>query len=61
MFSPRRPESLMCPAEFTEAGFSIERLVEPVPSPEMAQSHPERFAKLSTEPGFVLFRLVKPG
>lgn len=48
-------------AEFTDAGFLIERLVEPLPRPEMAQSHPRSFAKLSTEPGFILFRLVKPG
>lgn len=46
-------------AEFTEAGFLIERLVEPLPLPEMAQSHPESFKRLSTEPGFILFRLVK--
>lgn len=46
-------------AEFAEAGFVIERLVEPSPQPEMAQSHPESFARLSTEPGFVLFRLAK--
>ena len=46
-------------AEFAEAGFLIERLVEPAPQPEMAKSHPESFQRLSTEPGFILFRLVK--
>ena len=46
-------------AEFQSAGFLIERLVEPTPQPEMAESHPESFAKLSAEPGFILFRLVK--
>jgi SAM-dependent methyltransferase len=46
-------------AEFTDAGFLIERLVEPSPRPEMAESHPESFGRLSTEPGFILFRLVK--
>lgn len=46
-------------AEFAEAGFLIERLVEPSPRPEMAESHPESFERLSTEPGFILFRLVK--
>lgn len=45
--------------EFAEAGFLIEKLVEPMPGPQMAQSHPKSFAKLSTEPGFILFRLVK--
>lgn len=46
-------------AEFAEAGFLIERLVEPAPQLEMAESHPESFDRLSTEPGFILFRLVK--
>jgi hypothetical protein len=45
--------------EFASAGFLIERLVEPVPEPEMAITHPEAFEKLSVEPGFVLFRLRK--
>ena len=47
-------------AEFTEAGFLIERLVEPAPQPAMAESHPDSFQRLSTEPGFILFRMVKP-
>ena len=46
-------------AEFGEAGFLIEQLVEPFPMPEMAESHPESFRRLSSEPGFILFRLVK--
>ncbi len=46
-------------AEFAEAGFVIERLVEPLPQPEMAARHPETYARLTTEPGFILFRLVK--
>ena len=46
-------------AEFSKAGFLIERLVEPTPLPEMAKSYPESHERLSTEPGFVLFRLVK--
>lgn len=45
--------------EFASAGFLIERLVEPVPEPEMAVTHPDAFEKLSAEPGFVLFRLRK--
>ena len=43
--------------EFAEAGFAIERLVEPLPDPAMATSHPETFEVLSTMPAFVLFRL----
>ena len=46
-------------AEFTEAGFLIERLVEPAPRPDMAESHPDSFRRLSTEPGFIQFRMVK--
>jgi SAM-dependent methyltransferase len=44
--------------EFAEAGFLIERLVEPAPDPAMASSHPETHQKLSNEPAFILFRLV---
>lgn len=43
--------------EFAAAGFVIERLLEPRPLPEMAESHPGAYERLSTEPGFVLFRL----
>lgn len=46
-------------AEFADAGFVIERLVEPTPVPEMAASHPDTYERLSTEPGFVLFKLRK--
>lgn len=46
-------------AEFAEAGFLIQRLVEPSPRPDMAKTHPESFERLSTEPGFILFQLVK--
>lgn len=45
--------------EFAAAGFMIERLIEPTPDPEMARSHPDDFAKLSGEPGFILFKLRK--
>jgi hypothetical protein len=47
-------------AEFTRAGFLIERLVEPRPVPDMAQRFPEDYEKLNREPGFINFRLVKP-
>lgn len=45
--------------EFAAVGFLIERLVEPTPAPAMAQSHPDAFEKLSSEPAFILFRLRK--
>ncbi len=45
--------------EFAEAGFAIERLVEPSPDPAMADAHPDVFDKLSREPAFVAFRLRK--
>lgn len=45
--------------EFAAAGFVIERLLEPTPEPEMARTHPDAFERLSSEPGFILFRLRK--
>ena len=45
--------------EFAAAGFVIDRLIEPSPQPEMASSYPDAFERLSTEPGFILFRLIK--
>ena len=48
--------------EVADAGFVIERLVGPAPDPAMAETDPDTFAKLSTEPGFIAFRLRKhPG
>lgn len=54
----RKPLTASC-AEFAEAGFWIERLVEPVPIAEMAEADPERYQRLRTEPGFIMFRLAK--
>lgn len=45
--------------EFADAGFLIERLIEPTPEPEMAGTHAETYERLSTEPGFILFKLRK--
>jgi SAM-dependent methyltransferase len=45
--------------ELAAAGFLIERLIEPRPAPEMARTHPETFARLTAEPGFVVFKLRK--
>ena len=44
-------------AEFTEAGFLIERLVEPAPQPDMAESHPESFERLSALPDRLEMRI----
>jgi hypothetical protein len=55
----RQPLTNTC-AEFANAGFIIERLVEPQPSSRMAELFPDNYAKLSHEPGFIAFRLLKP-
>ncbi len=47
-------------AEFAQAGFLIERLVEPRPAPGMVERFPKHYDKLNREPGFINFRLVKP-
>ena len=45
--------------QFRDAGFLIERIVEPRPLPEMATSNPDVFNKLEHCPAFILFRLIK--
>lgn len=45
--------------EFTEAGFVVERLVEPLPDPEMGEQFPEDYETLRREPAFIAFRLLK--
>jgi SAM-dependent methyltransferase len=55
----RQPLTSWC-REFTDAGFLIERLVEHEPAASMADAYPETYAQLSTNPGFVAFRLLKP-
>lgn len=45
--------------EIFEAGFLIERLVEPRPAPEAAAIDPQEYERLAREPrGFIAFRLV---
>ncbi len=46
-------------AEFADAGFVIERLVEPRPVPQMADEYRDDYDKLQSEPGFIAFRLIK--
>tara|TARA_R110002096_G_scaffold434832_1_gene658151 strand:- start:157783 stop:158481 length:699 start_codon:yes stop_codon:yes gene_type:complete len=54
----RLPLEQSC-AEFAEAGFLTESIVEPRPIPEMRESDPIRYEKLMTSPNFINFRLVK--
>ncbi|TDC93550.1 class I SAM-dependent methyltransferase [Actinomadura sp. 7K507] len=53
----RRSLTAIC-AEFREAGFLIEELLEPRPVPEMVDRFPEDHAKLEVLPAFIAFRLV---
>ncbi|MBF0109604.1 MAG: class I SAM-dependent methyltransferase [Magnetococcales bacterium] len=54
----RRPLSSMI-ADLGGAGFQIEKVVEPRPQPQMRQTAPETFAKLSRHPWFILFQAVR--
>jgi SAM-dependent methyltransferase len=55
----REPLSALCAAA-TDAGFLIEKLIEPIPAATMRENYPEDYEKLSTEPGFLILRLLKP-
>lgn len=54
----RQPLTEIC-AEFSQAGFVIERLVEPRPHPAMAEQYPEDHDQLQQAPAFMMFRLLK--
>jgi SAM-dependent methyltransferase len=54
----REPLSDLCGAA-TDAGFVIERLDEPRPALSMQDRHPDDFATLEREPGFLVLRLGK--
>jgi len=54
----RRPISAITEA-LARAGFVVERLVEPLPLPEMAKSDPADFARLQRMPGFLHIRARK--
>ncbi len=56
----RQPLSSSCD-EFCEAGFLVERIVEPQPGPDMATRFPETHEKLSLHPSFIMFRLRRAG
>jgi SAM-dependent methyltransferase len=54
----RQPLGVSCD-EFTTAGFLIDRVHEPRPSPQLCQRYPEVAAQLAATPGFIVFGLVK--
>lgn len=55
----REPLSALCTAA-TSAGFLIGQLIEPQPAPSMRDRYPDDYHKLTTEPGFLILRLIKP-
>jgi hypothetical protein len=52
----RRPLTAMCEA-IADAGFVIERLVEPAPSLKGAERDVEAYEEIKTKPKFLFFRL----
>lgn len=54
----REPLSALCAAA-TGAGFLIEQVIEPRPAESMRERYPDDYRKLTTEPGFLILRLVK--
>ncbi|MFN8223721.1 MAG: class I SAM-dependent methyltransferase [Gaiellales bacterium] len=54
----REPLTALC-AAVAEAGFLIERLVEPRPAASMRDRWPDDWEKLNREPGFLALRLLK--
>ena len=55
----REPLSALC-GYATGAGFLIEKVIEPLPAETMRGLYPDDYQKLTTEPGFLILRLVKP-
>jgi SAM-dependent methyltransferase len=55
----REPLSALC-GYASGAGFLIEKVIEPLPAETMRRLYPEDYQKLTTEPGFLILRLVKP-
>ena len=54
----RQPLEATC-AEFTHAGFLIEAIREPTPSEAFRRRDPDDAERLSNEPGFIVFSLLK--
>lgn len=57
--SYRRPLSAMINPPL-EAGFALDRLLEPVPTEKFRQQAPQDYEELSRRPGFLCVRAVKP-
>lgn len=51
----RRPISRIV-SDLAQAGFAIERMVEPLPTDEFRRQRPEDYARLQRQPGFLLIR-----
>ena len=56
--SYRRPLGAMI-GPLLDAGFALDRLVEPRPTPAFAREDPADYAKLMRRPGFICFRARK--
>ena len=54
----REPLSALCGAA-TDAGFLIERIVEPRPAESMREPYPDQYRKLNQRPDFLVLRLRK--
>lgn len=52
----RRPLTAMTEAIY-EAGFLVERLIEPTPDPELSRRDPDKYRLIATQPRFLFFRL----
>jgi SAM-dependent methyltransferase len=57
--SYRRPLGAMI-APLLEAGFLLERVLEPLPQESFQEKDPRDYAKLMRQPGFICFRARKP-
>jgi ubiquinone/menaquinone biosynthesis C-methylase UbiE len=56
----RRPLTAIAEA-ISDAGFLIERILEPPPLPELQQRSPQDYNTIRTRPRFLFFRVVKRG
>jgi SAM-dependent methyltransferase len=53
----RRPLSLVV-AAFADAGFVVDRIAEPQPSPEVLERFPDELEAVKGVPGFIVYRLL---
>jgi hypothetical protein len=56
----RRPLSAAVDA-FSDAGFLLERIAEPQPSPEALRQFPEELSSVNGKPWFIVYRLILRG